>query len=143
MIEYFNPNPTCKFFKSGKPKNWYINDSAIRAIAKALNKSWEDAYDILSATGKKLYNIPTSKQVIEHVLTECGFNFVTYGKPVKDEKRPNVKEFINNVQRPNKIYVLNLADYFVCTIDKNVYDVSDNCLKSSVYSYWVKDIKNI
>ena len=139
MIEYFNPNPTCKFFKSGKPKNWYVDDSAVRAIAKALNLSWEDAYDILVKVGKKLYNIPTAKQVIEQVLSSNGFEFITYGKPGKDEKRPNVKQFIDKLPNdPKSIYVLNLADYFVCSIDKKVYDVSDACLKSSVYSYWVK-----
>lgn len=47
-MKYFNPNPTCKYFKSGSPKNWYINDSSVRAVAKALNLTWEDAYDKLS-----------------------------------------------------------------------------------------------
>jgi len=138
MIEYFNPNPTCKFFKSGKPKNWYINDSAVRAIAKALNKSWDEAYDLLVKTGKKLYNVPTSKQVVEEVLKDNGFEFITYGKPSKDAKRPSVKQFIENLEPSNDIYVLNLADYFVCSANKKIFDVSDNCLKSSVYSYWIK-----
>lgn len=139
MIEYYNPNPTCKFFKSGKPKNWYINDSSIRAISKALNLTWESAYDLLVKVGKKQYNVPTSKQVIEEVLADNGFEFVTYGKPGKDEKRPNVKQFIEKLtDDTNDIYVLNLADYFTCVINKKIYDVSDACLKSSVYSYWVK-----
>ena len=141
MIEYFNPNPTCKFFKSGKPKNWYINDSAVRALAKALDVTWDKAYDVLVETGKKLYNVPTSKQVMEDVLASYGFKFITYGKPSKDGKRPSVKQFIEGQNESNKIYVLNLADYFVCAIDKKVFDVSDACLKSSVYSYWVKDLK--
>ena len=140
MIEYFNPNPTCKYFKSGKPKNWYVNDSSVRALAKALDVSWDKAYDMLSESGKKLYNVPTSKQVMEDVLAINGFTFVTYGKPSKAAKRPNVKQFIENNDTQNKIYVLNLADYFVCVIDKHIFDVSDNCLKSSVYSYWVKNI---
>ena len=138
MIEYFNSNPTCKFFKSGKPKNWYINDSAIRAISKALNKSWDEAYDLLVKTGKKLYNVPTSKQVVEEVLKDNGFEFITYGKPSKDAKRPSVKQFIENLEPSDDIYVLNLADYFVCSVNKKIFDVSDSCLKNSVYSYWVK-----
>ena len=47
MVKHYNPNPTCKFFKSGKPKNWYINDSAVRAIAKVLDTTWETAYDMV------------------------------------------------------------------------------------------------
>lgn len=141
MIEYFNPNPTCKFFKSGKPKSWYINDSAVRALCKSLNVTWEVAYDLLTKEGKKQYNIPTAKQVIETILTNNGFEFITYGKPGKNEKRPNVKQFVDSLpDNSNKMYILNLADYFVCVIDKKIYDVSDDCLKSSVYSYWVKNI---
>lgn len=139
MVEYYNPNPECKFFKSGKPKNWYINDSAIRAISKALDMTWDNAYDVLCKMGKKLYNVPTSKQVIDEVLKEYGFEYVTYGKPGKNEKRPNVKEFVNNLKNSNKTYVLNLADYFVCLKDNKIYDVSSNCLKSSLYSYWIKN----
>ena len=142
MVEYFNPNPTCKFFKSGKPKNWYVNDSSVRALSKALAISWDKAYEILTETGKKIFNVPTSKQVMEEVLTANGFKFVTYGKPNKDAKRSNVKQFVEVQDTSNKIYVLNLADYFVCVIDKRVFDVSDKCLKASVYSYWVKDIRN-
>jgi hypothetical protein len=137
MIKHYNPNPTCKFFKSGKPKNWYINDSSVRAVAKVFDKSWEYAYDVLSKTGLTLYDVPTSKQTIHTVLERLGFEFVTLGKPKKGESRPTVKEFIENVDK-NSIYVLNLADYFVTVIDGDIYDVSDECLKSSVYSYWIK-----
>lgn len=136
MIKHYNPNPTCKFFKSGKPKNWYINDSAIRAIAKVLNISWTDAYDKLCEGGKKIFDIPTSKNVIDGILKENGFKFVTLGKPKKGEARPSVKEFVETIT--NDTYVLNLADYFVTVEDKDIYDVSDECLKSSVYSYWIK-----
>jgi hypothetical protein len=138
MIEYFNPNPTCKYFKSGKPKNWYVNDSSVRALSKALNVTWDKAYDMLVNTGKKLYNMPTSKQVMEDLLFSNGFEYVTYGKPNKDDKRPNVKQFVEKLDNSDKIYILNLADYFVCVINKKVFDVSDTCLKNSVYSYWVK-----
>ena len=134
-MKYYNPNPTCKFFKSGNPKNWYINDSSVRAIAKALDLTWEGAYDKLTTVGKEIYNMPSSKQTIERVL-EKDYEFITLGKPKKDESRPTVAEFVkqNNVGS----YVLNLADYYITVIDGEIYDVSEKCLKSSVYSYWIK-----
>lgn len=138
MIKYFNPNPTCKFFKSGKPKNWYIDDSAIRAIAKIFDITWDVAYDKLCKAGLSLHDIPTSKQSISFILESNGFEFITLGKPKKGESRPSVKEFIDNLNNKNSMYVLNLADYFVTVIDGEIYDVSDECLKSSVYSYWIK-----
>lgn len=136
MIEYFNPNPTCKFFKSGNPKNWYINDSSVRAIARALNMTWEAAYDLLSEAGKKIYNVATSKQALNEVLEKRGYEFITLGKPQKGASRPTVTEFIKDFNEGTVI--LNLADYFVTVIDGKIYDVSEKCLKSSVYSYWVK-----
>lgn len=137
MVEYFNPNPTCKFFKSGKPKNWYVDDSAIRVVSKVFDIDWTNAYDKLAECGKIIFDVPTSKSSIDHYLTENGFEFVTLGKPKKGSRRPNVEEFIKDIDT-NKVYVLNLADYFVTVKDGKVYDVSDECLKSSVYSYWVK-----
>jgi hypothetical protein len=137
MIKYYNPNPTCKFFKSGKPKNWYINDSAIRAIAKVFDVTWETAYDMLSKAGLSLHDIPVSKQAINFILNKNDFEFITLGKPKKGESRPIVEEFIKDLDK-NAVYVLNLADYFVVVQNGDIYDVSDECLKSSVYSYWIK-----
>jgi len=137
MVEYFNPNPTCKFFKSGKPKNWYVNDSAIRTVAKVLNISWTDAFDKLCEIGKNLFDIPTSKIVLNTLLMNNGFEFITLGKPKKGTNRPLVKEFVESINN-NDTYVLNLADYFVTVDGGKIYDVSDECLKSSVYSYWIK-----
>ena len=136
MIKYFNSNPTCKYFKSGNPKNWYINDSSVRAISKALDVSWEDAYNLLSNAGRKIYNVPTSKQALNEILIENGYEFVTLGKPQRGSSRPSVSKFIEN--HKSDIIVMNLADYFVTAIDGDIYDVSDKCLKSSVYSYWIK-----
>lgn len=136
MIKYFNPNPNCKFFKSGNPKNWYVNDSAVRAVACALNLTWEDAYERLCEAGKELYDIPTSRQAINKVLIDNGFQFVTLGKPSKGASRPVVKDFEGKYE--DNIVVLNLADYFVTMYRGTIYDVSDKCLKSSIYSYWYK-----
>ena len=136
MVKYFNPNPNRKFFKSGNPKNWYLNDSSVRAVACALNKEWVDAYDMLAEAGRKIFDIPTSRPVLDEVLINNGFEFVTLGKPRKGESRPVVSEFIKDFS--DKTIVLNLADYFVTVINGEIYDVSDRCTKSSVYYYWVK-----
>lgn len=140
MVKHYNPNPACKFFKSGKPKNWYINDSAVRAIAKVFDTTWETAYDMLCKAGLALHDIPISKQAIDFILAKNGFEFITLGKPKKGENRPSVKEFVENIEDTNPVYVLNLADYFVTVINGEIYDVSEDCLKSSVYSYWIKKL---
>lgn len=136
IITYYNPNPNCKFFKSGKPKNWSINDSAVRSLCKILNVDWEVAYKILCATGKEMFDIPISKNVINKVLEDNNFEFITFGKPKKEDNRLTVKQFVE--QNNTGTYVLNLADYFITVINGEIFDVSDSCLKKSVYSYWVK-----
>ena len=82
-VTYYNPNPNCKFFKSGKPKNWSVNDSAIRSICKILDVDWSVAYKILCTVGKDMYDIPISKNVINKVLEDNNFEFITFGKPKK------------------------------------------------------------
>ena len=136
MFEYFNPNPTCKFFKSGKPKSWYLNDSSVRAVAKALNITWAVAYKLLSVTGEETFDVMTSKTVLDKVLQNNGYVFVTLGKPTKGGSRQTVKEFLET--HKDGQYVLNLADYFVTVINNTAFDVSEDCFKSSVYSYWEK-----
>lgn len=135
-VTYYNPNPNCKFFKSGKPKNWSVNDSAVRSICKILDVDWSVAYKILCTVGKDMYDIPISKNVINKVLEDNNFEFITFGKPKKEANRLTVKEFVE--QNNQGTYVLNLADYFITAINGEIFDVSDICMKKSVYSYWVK-----
>ena len=137
-VTYYNPNPNCKFFKSGKPKNWSVNDSAVRSICKILNVDWSVAYKILCTVGKDMYDIPISKNVINKVLEDNNFEFITFGKPKKEANRLTVKEFVE--QNNLGTYVLNLADYFITVINGEIFDVSDICMKKSVYSYWKKKL---
>jgi hypothetical protein len=92
---------------------------------------------MLCKAGLVLYDIPISKKAINYVLEKDGYKFITLGKPKKGESRPIVEDFVKTVDK-NSIYILNLADYFVTIENGEIYDVSDDCLKSSVYSYWIK-----
>ena len=61
-IEY-NPNPTGR----------RVEDCSIRAIAKALNISWEDAYTLVTSNGYLMGDMPHSNSVWGAVLREHGF----------------------------------------------------------------------
>lgn len=132
-FEYFNPNPDKKTFKSGKPKIWIKEDSAIRALATALNITWVEAYDKLSKLAKEIYNVPTSKTTMIEYCIINNFEHKTYGKPTKGSKRPVLSEFVDMVG--NGIYIAYLSNYFVCVKDGKFYNTED-LSNDTVYSYW-------
>lgn len=53
MYIKYNPNPTGRF----------VEDCAIRAIAKALNTDWETAYAKLSMNGYAMGDMPNANSV--------------------------------------------------------------------------------
>ena len=61
--KYYNPNPAGR----------NVGDCAIRAIAKALNLSWDEAYDLVTAAGKRMADMPSSDSVWGAVLRSNGF----------------------------------------------------------------------
>lgn len=61
MYVYYNPNPT------GRTK---VGDCSVRAISKALDTSWDDAYDLLCTAGKRMGDMPSSNEVIGAVLRQ-------------------------------------------------------------------------
>lgn len=135
-FEYFNSNPDASVFKSGKPKSWNRKDNAIRAICKALNSNWESVYKSLYEIGKEKHDMMDSKNVVADYIEQHDFEFVSYGKPKKDERRPTVEEFLNEHQ--SGTYILYLRDYYVTIIDGVVYDINESSKNMSVYSYWRK-----
>ena len=136
-FKYFNPNPEFKTFKSGKAKSWYKNDFAVRSLCAALNISWEEAYNKLVEVGKKLHNMPDTKEVFNEVLILNGFIFETLGKPKVGTSRKNIEEFMADKNKGT--YILNLAGTFVTVKDGELLDVRDLSRDGkTVYSYWFK-----
>lgn len=132
-FQYFNPNPTVKLFKSGKPKIWTKDDSAIRALAKALNITWAEAYDKLTLLAKNLSDVPTSKTTMMEFCVLNGFEHKTYGKPARGSKRPVLNEFADMMS--SGTYIVYLSHYFVCVKDGVFYNTED-LGNDTVYSYW-------
>jgi len=135
-FEYYNPNPNAKVFKSGKPKSWNVSDDAVRAISKALDKTWIESYEMLDEIAKNSFTIIQDKNVVNGLLCNKEFEYVTLGKPKQGEKRPVVSEFVNMYNKGT--YVLYLRDYYITIIDGVVYDTDMNIGNEAVYSYWKK-----
>jgi hypothetical protein len=133
FFEYYNPNPTAKVFKNGKPKAWTKEDNAVRVICMVTGKSWEDAYDMLTEEAKKLSDMPSSKEVVAGLLAKEGYMPVSVGKPKTGERRPTVAEFCS--AHKNGKFILNIASVMVPVSSGRFLDTEDRS-DSSVYSWF-------
>lgn len=107
-----------------------VGDCAVRAISKALNISWEQAYDELATTGYQMADMPSSNNVISAVLRKNGF----YKESLPDCKGCfTISEFAKS--NPIGTYVVGTGSHVVTVIDGNYYDSwrSDN---EPVMYYW-------
>ena len=68
-----NPNPKPTWHDQPKP------DCAVRAVAIALEISWEEAYKKLADKGLEMYDVMNSDPVIYAVLKDNGFEWLPYG----------------------------------------------------------------
>lgn len=51
-----------------------VGDCAVRAVSKALDLSWDEAFDILVDTAKLRGDMPNSNAIIDEVLSDYGFH---------------------------------------------------------------------
>lgn len=110
-VEY-NPNPCGRA----------VGDCAVRALTKALNVSWEEAYTMMTENGYLMCDMPSSNSVWGAVLRQHGFyreaipNFCPDCYTVEDFARDN----------PVGTYVLGTGSHTVCIINGNWYDSWDS-----------------
>lgn len=123
MFIYYNPNP------SGRT----VGDCAIRAIAKALDIDWEDAYAKVVVNGFRMGDMPSSDSVWGSVLRMNGFY---------RESLPNLcpecytaEEFCRD--HPEGTFVLGFGGHVATVINGVLYDSWDSSNEIPQY-YWFK-----
>ena len=119
---YYNPNP----------KNLLIGDCAVRAIAKATERSWDEAYLCLTDYGFKMKNLPNADAVWGAFLSDQGFSRVIPNCPLCY----SVRDFCRN--HPKGVYVLGTGTHVVTVVDGNYYDTWDSGDEYPII-YWRKD----
>ncbi len=109
-----------------------VGDCAVRAVAKALNLSWDEAFDILVDTARLRGDMPNSNAVIDEVLSDYGFHKETF----TDCKRCHtVSEFAKN--HPYGTYVLGTGSHVVAVVNGDFYDSWRSDDETVIY-YWTK-----
>lgn len=120
---YYNPNPTGRM----------VGDCAVRAVAKALGWSWEEAYLAMVKNGYMMGDMPSSNSVWGAVLRENGF------------KRKNIENSCPDcytaedfaIEHPDGIYVLGFGTHTATVKDGNIYDSWNSSMEIPQY-YWYK-----
>ncbi len=110
-------------------------DCTIRALSKALDITWIEAFDLMIPYCRK-YHIPniffTSKKIEVEVMKDLGFEYFGISNK-KGTKRPTVKEFASTHKKGT--YILNVANHEVACVNGKYYDTWDSGFKS-LYGYY-------
>lgn len=126
---YYQPNK-----KDLKDK---FGDCQVRALSKALDCTWIEAYDkAVEVCRPEQVTMPFSAPVgiRKGILDKLGFDY--YGvSNKKGKKRPTVDSFAKD--HPEGTYICNVANHEVAVVDGKYYDTWDSG-ECSMYGYFEK-----
>ena len=118
-IEY-NPN-TCGI---------ETGDCTVRAIAKLMNKDWDEIYVGLCVEGFKMCSMPSTNSVWSQYLIDNGYEMYAIN-PI------TVEEFC--ITHPNGKYLLATGSHAVTIVDGNHYDLWNSAKEPIIY-YFTKEV---
>lgn len=128
MWEYFNPNPV----KAGG-----VGDCAVRAIAKALGITWEQAYVRLAMNGYLMGDIPNSDLVWGSVLRQEGFHREMIPNTCPDCY--TIAQFLE--ENPSGLFVIKSQDHVATAENGILFDSWDSTMNVPIY-YWTNNRKD-
>jgi len=127
MYMYYNPNPV---------RSDGVGDCAVRALAKAADLTWEQAYTELSTSGFLMGDVMNSDAVLAAVLRKYGF--VRGAVPDTCPDCYTVLDFIE--EHPNGIYVIKSQNHVATVVDGNLFDAWDSSQRIPLFFWYKKNI---
>lgn len=124
MFVKYNPNPV---------NHGRVGDCVIRALSKALNKSWDEIYWDLCDMGHDAGDWGNSNAVWGAYLRDHGFT--RHAIPADYVDSYTVADFA--ADHPRGTFILALDDHVVCVKDGNYYDSWQSGNELPHY-YWAK-----
>lgn len=121
MLVIYNPNP----------KGSYTGDCVVRAISKALDTNWHNAYLELVVEGYMLSDMPSANSVWGALLREHGF--IRRVIPNSCPDCYTVRDFCDDHQ--TGMYVLGTGTHVVTVVDGDYYDTWDSGAEVPLYYY--------
>lgn len=124
MWQMYNNNPLGK----------KVGDCSVRAVSKALNIPWNNAYTQLTLQGYVMGDMPSSNAVIGALLKQNGFTFEAPRNDCPDCY--TLGEFAEENQKGTFVVFM---DKHVCTVeDGTIFDAWDSSNEIPLY-YWRKE----
>lgn len=126
MWTEYNPNPVGR----------KVGDCAVRAVAKALDTTWEQAYIMLMKNGFQMGDMPSSNSVWGSVLRQHGFSMKALPDSCPDCF--TIDDFCEEC--PEGVFVIGTGNHVATVIDGVLYDSWDSG-KEIVQYIWYKTKK--
>lgn len=122
MYSHYNPNP----------KGNRVGDCVVRAVSKALNMSWEDAYIELTIQGYIMGDLLSSNSVWGAYLKTKGF--VRDIIPFECPDCYSLSEFAN--EHKDGIYVVGTGSHAICVKNGVIFDAWDSSNEQPIYYFY-------
>ena len=119
----YNPNP------AGRS----VGDCSIRAIAKALDIGWEEAFTLIAINAFQMADMPSSNGVWGSVLRQNGFYRSAIESSCPDCY--TAEDFCKD--HPKGVYVLGFGNHVATVVDGLLFDSWDSSNEIPQY-YWHK-----
>ena len=126
---YFQPN--------AKDLKDEYGDCQVRALSKALNISWIEAFDLTIPICREMQTYTIfggSCKIGKDNLRKLGFNYCGISNK-RGSKRPTVDSFAKD--HPTGTYIAKVAHHVVAIVDGKYYDTWDSG-QNSMYGYYEK-----
>lgn len=119
-------------FKNLNPKGMFVGDCVVRAVAEALETSWDRAYLGLIDYGFRMKNLPNANVVWGAFLYDHGF----YKLPVTECYPDNctIRRFCE--EHPSGTFVVATGEHVVCCRDGCYIDSWDSGDEVPIYYFY-------
>lgn len=127
LFKYYQPNK-----KDLKDK---VGDCQIRALCKALDLTWVEAFDLTIPICRELQTYTIFDGCLEktqEAMASLGFTYTGISNK-QGTKRPTVKSFAK--AHPSGTYIVKVAHHVVAVVDGYYYDTWDSGDRS-MYGYY-------